>query len=119
MTIYLKRAYDEPADSDGARILVDRIWPRGLKREDAYIDRWLKGISPSTSLRKWFAHDPAKWDEFRQRYFEELDENKAAVQELLEEAAAGPVTLVYSTKDTRHNNAVALKEYIEFRLGVR
>ncbi len=117
VTIRLKRAYDEPAASDGRRILVDRIWPRGLKREDARIDRWLKGVSPTSALRKWFGHDPARWDEFRRRYFEELDENESGVAELLAEVAAGTVTFVYSTRDTEHNNAVALKEYVEFRLG--
>jgi len=111
----LKRAYDPPAPSDGRRVLVDRIWPRGLKREDAAIDLWLKEAAPSAELRRWFKHDPAKWDEFCRRYWAELDNNQEAVARLKECAGAGSATLVYGAKDPEHNNAVALKIYLERR----
>ena len=116
MSIGLKRAYDPPAKSDGRRILVDRVWPRGIARDDLQIDAWLKDLAPSTELRKWFGHDPAKWDEFRKRYAGELEQRSEALEELVEKARAGRVTLVFSAKDTEHNNAVALKEHLERRL---
>ncbi len=116
MTIDLKRVYDPPANSDGRRILVDRIWPRGITKADLQIDAWLKDLAPSTELRKWFGHDPAKWDEFRKRYAGELEQRSEALEELVEKARAGRVTLVFSAKDTEHNNAVALKEHLERRL---
>ena len=116
MTIDLKRVYDPPANSDGRRILVDRIWPRGITKADLQIDAWLKDLAPSTELRKWFEHDPAKWDEFRKRYAGELEQRSEALEELVEKARAGRVTLVFSAKDTEHNNAVALKEHLERRL---
>ena len=116
MTIDLKRVYDPPANSDGRRILVDRIWPRGITKADLQIDAWLKDLAPSTELRKWFGHDPAKWDEFRKRYAGELEQRSEALEELVEKARAGHVTLVFSAKDTEHNNAVALKEHLERRL---
>lgn len=113
MKIHLKRVYEKPATNDGTRILVDRVWPRGVKKEDARIDKWLKDVAPSTKLRKWFGHDPERWGEFRERYFEELDGNPDAVGQLMAEVQYGPVTLVYSAKDEEHNNAKALKEYLE------
>ncbi len=96
---------------DGMRILVDRLWPRGLTKEKAGVDLWLKELAPSTELRKWFNHDPAKWDEFRKRYLLELDQNKVQVLLLKEQLKKGPVTLVYGAKDEEHNEAIVLKEY--------
>ena len=113
MKIQTKRAYDAPAASDGARYLVDRLWPRGVKRENLDVKDWLKEVAPSNDLRKWFAHDPQRWNEFRQRYFKELDANPSAWKPLLDTAKHEPVTLVYGAKDTEHNQAVALKEYLE------
>ena len=109
----LKRVYEAAEATDGFRILVDRIWPRGLSKDQARVDLWLKQIAPSTELRQWFAHDPARWDEFRRRYFEELDRNAEAVATLRERIAEGPVTLLYATKEARFNNAVSLAEYLE------
>ncbi len=113
MQVRLKRAYEEPSKQDGTRVLVDRVWPRGLKKEDAHIDHWLRDIAPSTELRKWFGHDPDKWWQFRQRYFRELSRNHPAVDEIRHLADKGRVTLVFSARDERHNNAVALKEYLQ------
>lgn len=113
MQIRLKRAYEEPSKQDSTRILVDRVWPRGLKKEQAQIHHWLRDIAPSTELRKWFGHDPDKWPEFKRRYFRELDRNHEAVAELERLAGRGRVTLVFSTRDEDHNNAVALKEYLQ------
>ena len=110
-----KRAYDAPGPDDGLRILVDRLWPRGIKKEDLLIDEWLRDISPSPELRQWFAHEPAKWNDFVKRYFKELDQNKMLWQALLAKARHHRVTLLYGAKDTEHNNAVALKEYLESR----
>lgn len=110
--IKVKRAYDAPDDGDGYRALVDRIWPRGVKREQARIDAWLKDVAPSGELRRWFGHDPAKWGEFRARYRKELDapERCALLDDLLAHARHGTLTLVYGARDTDHNNAVALRE---------
>jgi uncharacterized protein YeaO (DUF488 family) len=116
MSIDVKRAYDPPARSDGYRVLVDRIWPRGVTKEDLKIDAWLKEVAPSTALRKWFGHDPKKWEEFRRRYARELEPHAAALEQLVERARAGHVTLVFAAKDTEHNNAVALREHLEGRL---
>ena len=113
--IRVKRVYDEPAASDGRRILVDRLWPRGLTKEKAKIDHWAKDISPSNELRKWYGHDPAKWDEFRKRYFAELDRNTAGVEALVASMGKGPVTFVYSSTERAINNAEALKLYMEKR----
>lgn len=110
--IRLKRAYDESSKQDGLRILVERLWPRGVRKEQAAIDLWLKELAPSTELRKWFGHDPEKWDEFRTRYRRELDAHPDAWQPIVSAARKGPVTLVYSSHDTEHNNAVALQEYL-------
>ena len=116
MSIELKRAYDRAAESDGYRVLVDRIWPRGVAKGDLQVDAWLKDLAPSAGLRKWFRHDPAKWDEFKQRYGRELEQRADALEQLLERARTRPVTLVFGAKDTEHNNAVALKEHLERRL---
>ena len=116
MPIDLKRAYDPPATGDGRRVLVDRVWPRGIAKDDLQIDAWLKDLAPSTELRKWFGHDPAKWDEFRKRYARELEQRTETLEELLEKARAGRVTLIFSAKDAQHNNAVALREHLERRL---
>ena len=110
MSIRIKRVYEQPSHEDGKRILVDRLWPRGLSKEKASVDLWLKDIAPSTELRKWFAHDPSKWDEFKQRYLSELKENSEAVQTLKEELKKGQVTLVYAAKDEEHNDALVLQE---------
>jgi uncharacterized protein YeaO (DUF488 family) len=116
MSIDVKRAYDPPASSDGYRVLVDRIWPRGVAKEDLKVDAWLKEVAPSTALRKWFGHDPKKWDEFRRRYARELEPHAAALEQLVKHARAGRVTLVFAAKDAEHNNAVALREYLQGRL---
>ena len=113
--IRLKRAYDDAANSDGLRLLVDRIWPRGVSKEDANISNWLKELAPSTDLRKWFGHDPEKWEEFQKRYLEEL---KSADNDSLTELKQcvqqhKRLTLVFAAKDTEHNNAVALKAFIK------
>ena len=112
MNIQLKRVYEEPGDTDGKRILIDRLWPRGVTKAKAQIDIWLKGIAPSTELRTWFGHDPSKWDDFKQRYKNELKNNSETVAKLLEQMAQGKVTLVYSAKDKEHNDAVVLAEYL-------
>lgn len=115
MMIRTKRIYDPPAPDDGARFLVERLWPRGKKKEDIAIAAWLKDAAPSDELRRWFSHDPARWEEFQRRYFAELDGKPEAWQPLLEAAHQGNVTLLYSARDTAHNNAVALKMYLEQR----
>lgn len=109
--IKIKRVYEEPSNEDCFRILVDRLWPRGLSKVKVKVELWLKEIAPGEGLRKWFAHDPKKWDEFRRRYFEELKDKKEL--DLIIEKAHGGVTLLYGAKDEKHNNAAALKEYIE------
>jgi uncharacterized protein YeaO (DUF488 family) len=116
MAIDVKRAYEPAATSDGCRILVDRIWPRGITKDDLQVDAWLKDLAPSTGLRKWFGHNPKKWDEFRRRYAKELEQRPGALEELITRAAAGHVTLVFAAKDSQHNNAVALKQQLELRL---
>lgn len=110
MKIRIKRVYDEPTKDDGIRILVDRLWPRGLTKQKAGINLWLKDIAPSTALRKWFAHDPEKWKEFIKRYHEELKENPEQVKILEEQLRKDTVTLVYGAKDEEHNEALVLKE---------
>ena len=107
--IQIKRIYDEPDKRDGFRVLVDRLWPRGLSRDKAKVDLWLKDMAPSDELRKWFSHDPVKWPEFRKRYKEELKGKQELVEQLCEEAKKGKVTLLFSAKDTEHNNAVVLR----------
>lgn len=112
-SIKIKRVYELPDKGDGMRILVDRLWPRGVSKTAAQIDLWLKEIAPSNALRKWFGHDPAKWAEFRKRYSRELEKNSAAVAQLKQFVNKGKVTLVYGARDEEHNNAVALKEHLE------
>lgn len=109
----IKRVYEAPSLIDGERVLVDRLWPRGLSKEVAHVDRWMKELAPSTRLRKWFAHDPAKWDEFRRRYAAELDAQAEAVAELRKLARKGPVTILFGAKDAIHSNAAALLEYLK------
>lgn len=111
MQIQIKRVYETPSKEDGRRILIDRLWPRGLTKEKAKIDLWIKDIAPSTTLRKWFSHDPAKWSEFKKRYITEIKNNTAAVSQLEEQLKKEKVTLVYGAKDEEHNDAVVLKEY--------
>jgi uncharacterized protein YeaO (DUF488 family) len=111
-TVPIKRVYDAPAESDGTRVLVDRIWPRGLTKERAAVSLWLKDIAPSTALRTWFGHDPARWDEFRERYAAELRANPAAVDQLRILARKEKVTLLYAAHDTEHNHALALSDYL-------
>lgn len=113
----VKRAYEEPAPADGARVLIDRIWPRGVKKEDLQLEEWMRDLAPSGALRKWFGHDPERWDEFRRRYFAELDARPEAWRKLLEMARKGKVTLLFGARETEHNNAVALKEFLEARMG--
>ena len=112
MKLQLKRAYEKPSKEDGLRILVDRLWPRGLTKDKAAIDVWLKEIAPSTALRKWFDHDPEKWNEFKKRYKAELKDNKEQVAILKTHLKSGPVTLIYAAKDETHNDAIVLKELI-------
>lgn len=111
--IQLKRVYDAPARADGKRFLIERLWPRGIKKENLKIDDWIKEAGPSTELRKWFSHDSAKWDRFRECYFRELDRNRSVLKPILEAGKTGAVTLIYSSHDTEHNNAVALAEYLK------
>ena len=111
--ITLKRAYDPASRTDGARFLVERLWPRGVTKTDLRVDAWLKDAGPSTELRKWFSHDPDKWAEFRRLYFRELDSRPEAWHPIVSAARRGTVTLVYSSHDTQHNNAVALQEYVK------
>lgn len=113
--IRLKRVYEPPSKEDGLRILVERLWPRGLTKEKAKVDLWLKEIAPSTELRQWFSHDPAKWQEFRKRYGEELLKNPDAIRFLREQIREGPVTLVYGARDEAHNGALVLKEFLSKR----
>jgi len=111
--IRLKRAYESPAPEDGERILVERLWPRGVSKERAAIDLWMKEIAPSTELRQWYGHDPTKWEEFRRRYRAELAEKPELIAELREKAQQSTVTLIYAAKDEAHNSAVVLQEYLE------
>ena len=112
MSIQLKRAYEAVAESDGYRVLVDRLWPRGISKEEAHIDSWLKEAAPSNELRKWYNHDPEKWDEFKKRYYKELDSQPEIVEELRKIVKKSRVTFIYSAKNETINNAVALKEYL-------
>ena len=107
--VQLKRAYERPARDDGTRILIDRLWPRGLTKEAAAIDEWLKDIAPSTALRQWFGHDPARWQEFRRRYRDEVRQNRPLFDRLRALARQGPITLVFSAHDELHNDAVVLR----------
>ncbi len=112
-SIWLRRAYEAPGHSDGQRILVDRLWPRGVSKDSLKLDDWIKDVAPSDDLRRWFDHEVEKWDEFQKRYEKELDSCPEAVAMLRDRLAKGRVTLVYGAKDEAHNNAVALKAYLE------
>lgn len=114
--IRVKRVYAPPAPDDGIRVLVERLWPRGLKREALRLDEWLKEVAPSDGLRRWFAHDPTRWEEFQRRYFAELDGNPETWKPLVEIARRGNLTLLYSARDVEHNSAVALQRYLEAKL---
>jgi uncharacterized protein YeaO (DUF488 family) len=110
--LHLKRVYDSPARTDGQRILVERLWPRGLTKAKAAIDLWLKDVAPSPELRQWFAHDPAKWEQFKRRYWKELEAHPEAVELIRKAARKGTVTLVYAARDEEHNGALALQEFL-------
>jgi uncharacterized protein YeaO (DUF488 family) len=112
-TIKLKRAYEKPSRDDGSRILVERLWPRGLTKERAAVDLWLKEVAPSAELRKWFGHDPAKWEQFQKRYWKELEEKEEAVGLLKQKGKQGTLTLVYAARDEEHNGALALKQFLK------
>jgi uncharacterized protein YeaO (DUF488 family) len=109
----LKRIYAPPEDADGLRVLVDRLWPRGVRKTEAHVDKWLKAAAPSPALRTWFGHDPARWGEFRRRYRDELDGEAETVTELRDLLEQGPVTLLYAAHDEAHTHALVLKEYLE------
>lgn len=115
--IRTKRVYDPPASQNGTRFLVERLWPRGIKKEELDAQAWLGEVAPSTELRQWFAHDPNKWGEFKRKYYAELNKKPQAWQPILEAAREDSVTLLYSARDTAHNNAVALKAYLDERLA--
>ena len=110
--VKLKRAYDPPEPADGIRILIDRLWPRGIKKADAALDQWMKEVAPSTALRKWFGHDPARWEEFCERYAAEVSQHPDLLNQLCALARKSPITLVYSAHDEAHNDAVALRDFI-------
>lgn len=118
MAVTMKRAYDPPAADDGQRVLVDRLWPRGIAKEKLRIDQWLKEVAPSTALRKWFGHDPARWEEFRDRYRQELNAPAAAaaLATLAHYATTGRLTLIYSARDAAHNEAVVLQEVLDEKM---
>jgi uncharacterized protein YeaO (DUF488 family) len=115
--IQTKRIYEDPSNNDGYRVLVDRIWPRGVSKEDANLDDWMKEIAPSTELRKWFGHDPDKFDGFKKRYKDELDEKEDLLEQLVEKSSEKKVTLLYGAKDEEHNQAVVLKDILKERRG--
>jgi uncharacterized protein YeaO (DUF488 family) len=114
--IQVKRVYEPPSPDDGARYLVERLWPRGIKKESLQMDAWIKEAAPSTELRLWFRHEPAKWDEFQRKYFRELQSRPEVLDPILKLARRGRVTLLYSARDAAHNNAIALKRYLEEKL---
>lgn len=115
--IRVKRVYDSPEEADGSRILVDRIWPRGLSKGRAAVDFWLKDLAPSNELRRWFGHDPERWTEFKQRYHRELRKRSTALEQIRMRHSDKVITLLYAARDTDHNNAVALREYLQEWLG--
>jgi uncharacterized protein YeaO (DUF488 family) len=117
--IRLRRVYDSPSNEDGTRFLVERLWPRGIKKSLLLLDEWLKDAGPSTELRKWFGHDPDRWDTFCYRYFKELHERPESWRPILEAEKRGTVTLLYSSHDTAHNNAVALKNFLDHHRNAR
>lgn len=114
--LQVKRVYEAPARSDGCRVLVDRIWPRGVSKEAAKLDAWIKEIAPSAELRKWYGHEPSRWASFKRRYFRELGGQQAAIEQLLQTCSGRPLTLLFAAKDSVHNNAVALMEYVRAHL---
>ena len=114
--IKLKRVYEPASPDDGVRILVERLWPRGIKKDALKLDTWLKDVAPSDGLRRWFGHEPKKWNGFRDRYFAELEANPQTWESLAKAARRGRVTLIYSSRDTEHNNAVALRNYLEDKM---
>lgn len=114
--VQVRRVYDPPARSDGCRVLVDRLWPRGLSKETARLDAWIKDVAPSAELRQWFGHQPSKWATFKRKYFRELDGRDGALTQLLHACPARTLTLLFAAKDDAHNNAVALKEYLDARI---
>jgi len=114
--IKLKRAYEQAEPGDGARYLVDGLWPRGVKKDALHLTAWLRDVAPSAELRKWFGHDPARWDEFRRRFGAELDARPEAWEPLLQAARSGTITLVFAARDVEHSNAVALRDYLQARL---
>ena len=114
--IKIRRVYAELGEDEGFRVLIDRLWPRGLSKEKVKLDLWLKEIAPSDALRKWYAHDPKKWTEFKHRYFQELAKNEDLIGPILDKAQKGVVTLLYGSKEEKVNNAVALKDYLEARM---
>lgn len=114
--VYIQRIYEEPRQNEGYRVLVDRLWPRGVSKENAQLDEWLKAVAPSPELRKWFNHDPGKFGEFANRYKAELAGREEEIRKLREMARTRPVTLLYAAKDEKHNHAVVLKEFLEERL---
>jgi uncharacterized protein YeaO (DUF488 family) len=116
VSIWVRRAYEAPTRNDGVRVLVDRVWPRGVSREELEIDDWIRDLAPSTRLRQWFDHDPARWEEFQRRYFQELRGKEGPLRGLLERIQRGRVTLVYGARDPDHNNAVALRAFLERRI---
>ena len=115
--IQLRRVYDKQETHDGLRFLVERLWPRGVRKAEVQMEAWEKEVGPSDRLRKWFSHDPAKWKQFQHKYFAELDQRPDAWQPILDAAERGTVTLLYSSHDTEHNNAVALKSFLEAKLA--
>jgi uncharacterized protein YeaO (DUF488 family) len=117
--IQIRRVYEPAAPEDGARLLVDRMWPRGVRKEGLRLTGWLKEIAPSAPLRQWFDHDPARWTEFQRRYADELEEHPKGWQPILQAARAGKVTLLFAAHDTEHNNAVALKAFLERKLAAK
>lgn len=119
MNVRVKRVYEEPSEEDGFRVLVGRMWPRGLSKQRAMVDQWLRDIAPSDALRKWFGHEPDKWKEFRERYFRELEVKTDLVKDLEHRAEQGRLTLLFAARDEKRNNAVALKEYFGSRSGSR
>jgi uncharacterized protein YeaO (DUF488 family) len=117
--IKVKRVYEQTEPDDGARFLVERLWPRGMRKQSLHMTDWLRDVAPSTELRQWFGHDPAKWTEFRRRYFAELDARPQVLQPIIEAARQGNVTLIYSARDIEHNNAVVLQSYFRDRQGLK
>ena len=115
LQVKVKRVYDPPAAEDGQRVLIDRLWPRGVKREEAHLDAWLRDVAPSDELRRWFGHDPARWEEFQALYRHELEDgaHRAALAQLRERARQGTLTLLFATKDTEHNSALVLRDVLE------